>query len=113
MGTVTMAEGGQGWLALEAAGDAPDGTLLQSGEVTYKGKEHYLHLLQTGLRLVAPQGRDKAGTTQASECVHLTISSLSLLLALVHYTTNLIKLKVKALASSYNKMCVQSLWMSA
>lgn len=84
MGTVVMAEGGQGWVALEAAGDAPDGTLLQSGEVTYKGKEHYLHLLQTGLRLVAPQGRDKAGTTQASECVHLTICSPLLLLALVY-----------------------------
>ena len=87
-----MAEGGQGRVGLEAAGDAPDGTLLQSGEVTYKGKEHYLHLLQTGLRLVAPQGRDKAGTTQAGECVHLALSSPLPLLALLHYTINLIKL---------------------
>ena len=73
-----MAEGGQGRVGLEAAGDAPDGTLLQSGEVTYKGKEHYLHLLQTGLRLVAPQGRDKAGRPVSVFTSHFLLLCLCL-----------------------------------
>ena len=70
---LTMADGDQPQMTPGAAGDVPDGTLLQSGAVSYKGKEHQLHLMPTGLRLVAPQDQDRAGATTTSECVHLML----------------------------------------
>lgn len=83
-----MAEGGQPQIISEAVGDVPDGTLLQSGEVTYKGKGHQLHLVQRGLRLVAPQSQDKAGATKASECARL---NFFLLLVFLSVFTELLK----------------------
>ena len=81
-----MADGDQPQMTPGAAGDVPDGTLLQSGAVSYKGKEHQLHLMPTGLRLVAPQDQDRAGAPTTSECVHLMLFFLLVLLAIVCQT---------------------------
>jgi hypothetical protein len=56
--------------------DEPDGSVLLSGEVLYKGVAHQLVLLKTGLRLLTPPTvNKKTGTAVDSE---LTLSALSL-----------------------------------